>query len=60
MSSDAAPSTVAHAYGRQATDDPVGDRLQLKGPQQLLPMTRHGSLQWLWHDLGMQTSKQGT
>lgn len=50
---------VAHGYGRQATV-PVAARLQVKGPQQVLPMTRHGSLHWLWHDSGMQTLKQGT
>jgi hypothetical protein len=50
---------MAHGYGLQATV-PVSVSLQVKGPQQLRPMERHGSLHWLWHDSGMQTSKQGT
>jgi hypothetical protein len=51
--------TVAHGYGRQA-NCPVCACLHVKEPQQLAPMTRHGSLHWLWHDSRMQTSKQGT
>jgi hypothetical protein len=50
---------VAHDYGRQDTV-PVGARLQVNGPQQLVPIERHGTLHWLWHDSGMQTSKHGT
>jgi hypothetical protein len=50
---------MAHAYGRQATD-PDWDRWQVKEPQQLAPMTRHGSLHWLWHDSRMHSFKQTT
>ena len=50
---------VAHGYGRQATV-PVWDRWQVKEPQQLAPMTRHGSLHWLWHDSRMHSLRQTT
>jgi hypothetical protein len=50
---------LAQAYGRQATD-PDWDRWQVKEPQQLAPMTRHGSLHLLWHDSRMHELKHTT
>jgi hypothetical protein len=50
---------MAHAYGRQVAD-PDWVRWQVKEPQQLAPMTRHGSLHWLWHDSTMHSLKHTT
>ena len=52
------PASVTFGYGRQA-NCPGWGCLQVNGPQQLLPMTRHASLHWLWQEAGMQTLKHG-